>query len=391
MPRTNWTRGARTRAPCCLLAGLLCACLSRGADAPSPIAAVLKPFVDRHVLAGAVALVATKDGVLCLEAVGWADIGAKKPMPADALFWIASQSKSITGAAVMMLVDEDKVRVEDPVARYLPEFEGQKYIVEENGERTVLGKLPRAVMLRDVLSHTSGLPFMSRAEPKIDCLGLRESVIAAALSPLKFAPGTRYDYSNAGINTAGRVLEVASGQRFADFVEERLCRPLGMRDTTFWPSAAQLARLAKSYKPSADNANVVETDIGQLTYPLDSRARGPSPAGGYFSTASDIGRFCRMILRGGELDGKRYLSEDAVRRMTSSQTGDLPQKYGFGWSAGDGTCGHGGAYSTNMLIDVRRGLVFVFMVQHAGFPGDGGKSFEAFKSAAEKLAPARPN
>jgi CubicO group peptidase (beta-lactamase class C family) len=180
----------------------------------------------------------------------------------------------------------------------------------------------------------------------------------------------------------------------------RLFDPLGMNDTTFWPSEAQLKRLARSYKPNARNDGLDEVPITQLTYPLSDRNRQPYPAGGLFSTALDVSLFCRMILQGGIMGGRRYVSESAVREMTSTQTGKLFNQgwgeggYGLGWSTSrraragspaviSGPCGHGGAYATHMGIDPDRGLVTVFLVQHAGYPGiDGAKIQDAFTKAA---------
>jgi CubicO group peptidase (beta-lactamase class C family) len=221
--------------------------------------------------------------------------------------------------------------------------------------------------------------------------------ISYALTPLKFEPGTRYDYSNAGINTAGRIIEVVAGIPYEQFMQERLFTPLGMKDTTFWPTDEQLSRLAKSYKPNARNDGLQEIPITQLTYPPSNRSRGPSPAGGLFSTATDVSLFCRMILNGGAFAGKRYLSQNAVRQMTSTQTGDISKDgvgYGFGFSTNKkmtdpnapapiAACGHGGAYSTNMSIDPTTHLVTVFMVQHAGYAGlDGNKILPTFTKAA---------
>ena len=237
-------------------------------------------------------------------------------------------------------------------------------------------------------------------EPTLDGLPLREAVGSYAMTPLGFDPDSKYQYANAGINTAGRIIEVVSGMPYEDFMQKRLFDPLGMKDTTFWPTEEQVKRLAKSYKPGKDNKGLEETTIGQLRYPLTDRKRQPMPAGGLFSTASDVGVFCQMVLNGGTFQGKNYLSEDAVRQMTSTQTGDLLNQgkgengYGLGWQTsrkcrGDsgpvivGPCGHGGAYSTNMWIDPERGLVTVYMVQHAGYPGtDGGKVRAAFEKAA---------
>ncbi len=377
------------------------------ADAPAAeggkaIAAALQPFVDSHTLAGAVFLVANKDKVLCLDAVGYADVAAKKPIGTDATFWIASMSKPMTATGLMILVDEGKVNVDDPVEKYLPEFKGQMVAVEQDDEHALLKRPAHPILVRNVLSHTSGLPFMSRVQHKIDEFPLAETTITYALSNLKFQPDSKYEYSNAGINTAGRIIEVVSGMPYERFMDERLFKPLGMKDTTFWPNEQQLARLAKAYKPNAAKNDLEEMPIAQLTYPLiGGPARYPCPAGGLFSTAADVGVFSRMILNGGTLDGHRYVSEASVQQMTSTQDGELQNKgkgengYGFGWAtsrkvAGEprpgsgGRFGHGGAYATDMEIDAEHGLITVYMVQHGGYPNDGkAKIGPAFKNAVK--------
>ncbi|MBI5396568.1 MAG: beta-lactamase family protein, partial [Verrucomicrobia bacterium] len=183
-----------------------------------------------------------------------------------------------------------------------------------------------------------------------------------------------------GINTAGRIIEVVSGMKYEEFLDQRLFRPLGMKDTTFWPGATQLKRLAKAYKPAKDGLE--ETTISQLKYPLNDRERQPMPAGGLFSTAADLSVFYRMIANGGCFGGKRILSEEAVRQMTSKQTGDLPTPYGFGFSVGGDKIGHGGAYSTHSSWDKEHRLITIFLVQHAGWSGDGKKILPAFQKAA---------
>ncbi len=354
-------------------------------DSAKGVAAALQPFVDNHTLAGAVTLVADKDEVLSLEAVGFSDIAAGKPMRTDALFWIASQSKPITATAFMMLVDEGKVKLDDPVEKYLPEFHNQWLAVEQDKDHILLKKPKHPITVREILSHTSGMPFKSALEePTLDLLPLREAARSYAMTPLQFEPGTKYQYSNAGINTAGRIIEVVSGMPYEEFLATRLFKPLGMKDTTFRPVEEQIARLAKSYRPGAHKTGLEETTVGQLKYPLNDSKRQPMPAGGLFSTAEDLAKFCQMLLNGGVFQGKRYLSESAVAEMTSKQTGDaLKDSYGLGWSTSGGSFGHGGAYATNMNIDTKRGLITIFLVQHAGFPGDGNHSHGAFKKAAE--------
>ena len=351
------------------------------------IVAALQPFVDRGALAGAVTLVADRERVLSLETVGFADIAAGKAMRPDTLFWIASQTKPITAAAFMMLVDEGKVRMDDYVEQYLPEFKGQWLAVEQDAEHVLLRKPRHPITIRNILSHTSGLPFQSPMEvPTLDLLSMREAAMSYAMTPLQFEPDTRYQYSNAGINTAGRIIEVLSGMSYEEFLNQRLLGPLGMKDTTFRPDRRQLARLATAYRPTADKAGLEATTISQLRYPLNDPGRQPMPAGGLFSTAADVARFCEMVLNGGVFAGKRLLSPAAVTQMTSRHTDTaLAESYGLGWGVGPDSFGHGGALATNMSIDSRRGRITVFLVQHAGFAGDGGNSQAAFIDAVNRL------
>lgn len=366
----------------------------RAEQKSSPIAGVLQPFVESHTLAGAVTLVTDKDKTLAVDTVGFADIAAKKAMPKDAIFWIASMSKPITATAFMILVDEGKVSLDDPVEKYLPEFKGQK-VASGDPKNPVLTMPSHPITVRNVLSHTSGLAAHSPTEtPTLDQGTLAERTKSYAAMTLMFDPDSSYKYSNAGINTAGRIIEVVSGMSYEKFLQEKLFTPLGMKDTNFTPNREQIARIAKSYKPNAAKNGLDETTVGQLKYPLDDPSRQPMPAGGLFSTADDLGKFCRMLLNGGQLDGRRYISEKALRTMTAKQTGDLPTGYGLGWSVDKnpgGPFGHGGAYATNMQVNPGAGIATIYLVQHAGYPNgdEGRKVLPAFQKAATALAPKR--
>lgn len=345
------------------------------AEAPQSLSAILKPFVDKHELAGAVALVADKSKVLSVESVGFADIGGEKAMKADSVFWIASQSKPMTAVAVMILVDEGKISLDDPIEKYLPEFRGQMFVAEKDNEHIVLRKPKHPITVRETLNHTSGMPFKSAIEePTLDGLSFASAVRSYAMTPLLSEPGTVYRYSNAGINTAARLIEVVAKVKYEDFMQQKLFDPLGMKDTTFWPNEAQSLRVAKSYRPDSSKTNLAEFPVSQLIYPLSDRVhRFPMPAGGLFSTAVDTSLFCRMLLNNGELDGKRYLSEVAVKELSKRQTPILvKESYGLGFSVNPDSYGHGGAHATNMEIRSSKGLVLVWMVQHGGFPGEGG-------------------
>lgn len=372
----------------------------RGAD--PKVADSLQPFVEKGQLAGAVVLVASPKEVLTVETAGHSDREAKTAMKADNLFWIASMTKPMTAAALMMLVDEGKVSLDDPIEKYLPEFKGHMVIVEKDKDHVLLKNPKRASTVRDCLRHTSGMPFGSELEkPTIDKLLLKDAVRSYAITPLQYEPGTKYTYSNAGINTAGRIIEVVSKMSYEDFMAKRLFEPLGMTDTTWRLTDAQMKRLAKTYTPSKDKLSLEAMTIAPLAHPLSDPTRQPCPGGGLFSTAKDVAAFGQMILNGGTRGNLRFLSEASVREMTGTQTDDLLNKgkgeggYGLGFSttrkakadgpAVAGPCGHGGAYATNLWINPDAKLVAVYMVQHAGFVGDGGKAKGVFEKAATDM------
>jgi CubicO group peptidase (beta-lactamase class C family) len=372
-----------------LLSSGVCA-IAQTPSSSGGLAAKLQPFVDDGSMAGAVMLVATKDKILDLEAVGYSDLAAKTPMTTGDLFWIASMSKAMTASALMMLVDEGKVSVDDPVEKYLPEFKGQMVLDPKDPTKTP-HPASHPITIREILSHTSGLPFRPLGEKgPLDTRPLAKEIAVYASRPLVSDPGTKYAYANAGINTGARIVEVVSGMPYEQFMQQRLFDPLGMRDTTFWPNADQLKHLAKSYNADSGAMKLKEIPLDQLTYPLDDRSkRFPMPAGGLFSTAIDVARFCQMYLNDGVLNGKTYLSPKAITMLTTKETGPkVTNAYGFGWMVGaDGSFSHGGAFKTYMGVDPAHGLVTVFLVQqgaHWGTP-NGAKIMPTFMQAAQAM------
>ena len=347
--------------------------MAQAQPAAKGIADSLRPFIDNHTIAGAVTLVANKDEVLSLDVVGYSDLTANRPMRPDNLFWIASMTKPVTAVAVLMLQDEGKLSVDDPVAKYLPELGHLK---------TADGK-PAKLTLRHLLTHTSGMAEATPQESKA-ARKLADLIPCYAEKPLKFEPGSKWQYCQSGINSLGRIVEVVSGQSFPEFLQKRLFDPLGMKETTFYPTQDQVARLARSYK--ATDGKLEEATIFLLNgQDPKSRDRCPAANGGLFSTASDYGRFCRMILNQGSLDGKRYLKPESAKSMTTIQTGDLKTGFteGNGWGLGwcvvrkpqgvtamlsPGTFGHGGAYGTQAWIDPVKQVIYVLMVQRSNFP-----------------------
>jgi CubicO group peptidase (beta-lactamase class C family) len=383
----------------CLLQGAL------HAETPPPsIREGLEAFVKEGSLSGAVAIVYQNNQILSEEVVGYRDLKAKDPMKADSLFWIASMTKPITAMAVMMLQDEGKLRIEDPIAAYLPEFENQMLVQEKSGDRVVLVKPSRPVTIRDLLTHTSGLVANPPLDgDALDVLSLKEAVISYALSPLQFEPGTKWAYCNPGINTLGRLVEVVGGEDYATFLKRRFFEPLGMKDTTFWPTAEQLARLATSYQPASDGTGLEPATIKYLTAPYSRQKRAPLAAGGLFSTAADLLKLYTMLLDGGATGERRYLSAESLALMTSDHTGALRSGFteGMGMGLGfqvvrdpvgvtaklsKGTYGHGGAHGTQGWIDPEKKTIHLLLIQRAGLEnGDASPMRLAFQKGAAAL------
>lgn len=358
----------------------------------------MQKFVDDGVIAGAVTLVARREGVVCLDAVGYRDLAAKTPMRVNDLFWIASMTKPFAATCVLMLQDDGKLSVEDPVEKHLSEFKGQWVVADRGKDSFTLKRPARPMTLRDLLTHTSGIGNVEQPRP---ACSLAELVMGYAQQPLQFEPGSKWAYSTSGINTLGRVVEVVSGRPFAEFLDARLLKPLGMKDTTFWPTPAQARRLAKSYQPAESGRGLVEAGISHLKGELTSRERPPLPGAGLFSTAPDLVRFYRMILNGGESGGRRYVSKAAIEQMSRIQTGEFKvgfvegMAYGLGWGVvrepagvtatlSPGTFGHGGAHGTQGWIDANQNLIIVMMIQRLKQQpnGDGSVVRGAFQEAA---------
>jgi CubicO group peptidase (beta-lactamase class C family) len=232
-------RAAGPLAP--LVASLLLVSAVRAESPKLPgVGAALQEQIDRHEIAGAVTMVVSKDRVLHLETTGLADVAARKPMQADTVFWIASMTKPITATAVLMLQDEGKLDVQDPVAKYLPEFANLK---------TPSGQ-PANLTLIQILTHTSGLGEAGGPAAR-EAKTLADLVPLWLAAPMQFEPGSRWSYCQSGINAAGRVVEVVSGMSFDAFLKKRLFQPLGMTSTTFYPGASERARQVTAYAKNA--------------------------------------------------------------------------------------------------------------------------------------------
>ncbi len=363
------------------------------------IPAKMQEFVDQQHLAGAVTVVGTRDGIVSCEAVGRQNLENAQPMAKNSLFRIASMTKPITALGVMLLVDEGKLSVDDAVQKYLPEFRGQLLLASRTPELVTLKKPSRPITIRDLLTHTSGLPGFPEGLADLYAARnrtLAEGVLAVSQQPLQFEPGSKWAYCNTGIDTLGRIIEVVSGQAYEAFLKQRVFDPLGMTDTTFYPSAEQLPRVAMTYdrkdgKLVAAGGHIIGPTAG---------AKYPIPAGGLYSTGADLAKLYQLMLGRGVLGDQRILSEHSVATMTTVQTADLPcgfvpgMSFGFGWAVvkqpegvtgmlSPGTFGHGGAFGTQGWIEPQRGVFYILLIQRVGLPnGDASDMRREFQSLA---------
>jgi CubicO group peptidase (beta-lactamase class C family) len=354
------------------------------------VKAAMQPFVDGGEVAGIVTFIGNQNGVLDVQVLGMADIENKRPMQRDTIFRIASMTKPITGLAIMQLVEQGKVNVEDPVEKYLPEFKGQLLVALKDNDSVVLKKPPRPVAVKDLLTHTCGLgnypPGLADVYQTRNRT-LSETTIAISQTPLMFEPGTRWSYCNPGIDTLGRIVEVVSGMPYDKYLTKNIFEPLGMVDTTPYPTPEQLKRLAVTY--AKEDGKLVPRPGGVLDY--QGGAKHPVPAGGLFSTGDDLAKLYQCLLNKGTLDGHKIIGEHALADMTSVHTGDLKAGFieGSGWGYGVGivkepkgvaenlavgSFGHGGAYGTQGWIDPVNGIYTILLLQRSGLPNSDGSA-----------------
>jgi len=353
------------------------------AESPAPaklqaIAPAMEKAIAQKQAAGIVTL-AMKDGqIIHHEAVGFSNKAKGLAMQKDSLFWIASMTKSVSVTAIMTLVDEGKLSLDEPASKWMPQLGSVKL---ENGRPPA-----RPITLRDLLSHTAGIAFPPR-KPTDGAISLKAYAESLVKAPLAFEPGSAYEYGF-GITVAGRIAEIVSGKKFEDFVAERITGPLGMKDTTFHPNEAQRARIAMTYKLDEETKELVPGYNPFVTSDV-TVTHMTEPAGGLFSTAADMGAFYQMILNSGTWQGKRIVSEASIAEMTKPHSaGGKTLSYGLCWFVNIdsqraapmmpvGSFGHGGAFATNGWVDREHGLVTVYMVQNVLVP-NGGQPRDTF-------------
>ncbi len=365
----------------------------------------VREAIQQGQVSGAVLLLQRKGALALQDAAGFQDVEAKTPMRPDSIFQIMSMTKPVTGVAVMMMVEEGRLRLNDPVERHLPEFRGQLMIQSKTEDSRVLVKPPRPITIRDLMTHTSGLignppPGIAELLRKMD-RPLSEAVAIYAQHPLEFAPGTRWMYSNPGIATLGRLVEVASGMKFEDFLDKRIFAPLGMKDSHVYLPREKRARLAALY--TIRDGKLVKAGGEVLGGDAMKHREGAVYSGPEYSlhsTAADLARFYQMMLNRGTLDGVRILSPASVAIMTADHTSDIPNSgwlpaagFGLTWEVTRAPLGtltgltkgafhHGGAFGTFGWIDPNRDLVGVFLIQHAGSRAEIRDAFIGMATAA---------
>ena len=370
------------------------------------ISQVIQRAIDANEISGAVTLVSRRGHIAHFEAQGLMDIEAQAPMRKDTIFPIASMTKPITGVAVLMLVEEGKVRLTDRVSRFIPEFTDTKVAIPKPVSRGAGGRrrgqapapaiytvpATREITIRDLMTHTSGLGSggagareTARIAPRRSSDTLADHIPTLGAAPLDFQPGTQWAYSGlAGIDTLGRIVEVASGLTFDEFLRQRIFEPLGMKDTAFSPTQDRMPRVVTLYNRTPNG--LVRRELPGW---VDTKTLF-SGGGGLWSTAEDYLQFAQMLVNGGALGGTRLLGLRTVELMASNHVGDLFANagatggragMGFGLTvdvvldavqAGQhrstGSFGWGGAFGTNFWVDRKEQLAGVLMVQTPGGP-----------------------
>lgn len=351
----------------------------------------MKSFVAEGTMAGAVMLVAQHGKVAQLEAVGYHDLETKMPMRSDAIFDIRSVTKPITAIGIMILVEEGRLALNDPVENYIPQYGTTTW--HEQGRA-----IP--ITIHHLLTHTAGLPFFRL--PEIEDITIKRDrtlsdvVDFLAKQKPEFEPGTQFRYSSGGFAILGRLIEVISGKRYEQFIKERIFDPLGMKDSSFFIPAEKQNRVASIYR----------LQNGKLEHwkeieAYSKRAKYPGPEFGMYSTASDLASLCQMMLNGGTLKGKRILSRMSVETMTVNHTLNItsaitkmPVYHGLGWGlSGDpmsdfpltttGSFGHNGAFGAIMWIDPKKELIRLFLEHRLG-AGNESNIFMAMAGSAVK-------
>jgi CubicO group peptidase (beta-lactamase class C family) len=347
-------------------------------------AKTLGPYVDDGRLPGVIAVL-HKDGVEEVACLGYADVAAKRPITLDDPFMQCSQTKGFCGVTAAILIEEGRLNLDDPVSKYLPEFKNPLWFLEKdhmNWTKTFRCDTNAVLTVRMCLNHTGGFPFEVPGKqggvPGGGWSGgmpIRTVAAEAAALPVIFAPGTKVSYSNTGIDIAAAVVEAITGQRWEDFLKERVLDPLGMSNTWFWPTDGQLSRQIEMYKVSPDKPAVHVRENPWQQRPYNGKHVFASAGAGLWTTARDQIKFYKMLMNLGVGDnGVRILKEETVKTLLAVST--RPKEIaGEGYSLGlsapvvddeNGWFGHGGAWGTSCLVNWHRKQLKMWVVQLNG-------------------------
>jgi CubicO group peptidase (beta-lactamase class C family) len=348
--------------------------------------------IDQGQYVGAVTLIAQRGQIVQLKALGYRDVARKDPMQPDSIFQIYSMTKPIVSAAALLLMDEHKLSLDDPVSRFIPQFANMQVLEGENASTARLRPAVRPITVRHLLTHTAGFAAGEKLKgPAVDRMlaadldespSIEATALAVSALPLANDPGTRFSYDGVSTRVLSRVIEVAARMPFDEFLRTRLLGPLRMVDTGFTVPHDQRHRIVEMTSTDAEGrvitAGVELNPAGKMS------GRYPSAAGGLYSTAGDYARFCQMLLNGGELDGVRILSRQTVESMMSNHlthlsppVNEFSDAEGFGLGGyvvldparrgllgSVGQFGWSGAAATWFTIDPQQQLIAILMMQH---------------------------
>jgi len=374
---------------------------------------LIQQYIDSNWIAGAIAIVAKDGNIVYHKALGYDDKTVNKQLQKDAIFRIASQTKAITSVGVMMLYEEGKILLDEPISKYIPEFRKPNVLDKFNAADTTYTVVPakREITIRDLLTHTSGIGYAQIGSPTMNAIYYKAGVVGGiglqpgslladnikklGSLPLVHNPGEKWTY---GLNTdvLGYLIEVVSGMSLDNYFRKKIFEPLGMKDTYFYIPKEKQSRLARLHAKDADNMPVQINVNGAFIrdYPIAEGGSFYSGGGGLVSTAYDYAVFMQMLLNGGDYGGKRLLSPATVHLMTINQIGDISMgrsaKFGLGFQVVTetdearntlplGSFSWGGMFASSYWLDPKNKIVAQFVLQN--YPFARGDIAEKFKVA----------
>ena len=365
----------------CLAAVLIAGCASTEVldnSGTDYAAKVLMPYFEKGELPGAIN-VFYNNGVQEVACIGYADVAKKRPIAVDNVYMQCSQTKGFCGVTVAILVEEGRLNLDDPVSKYLPEF-GVLWVQasESNGIRRLV-KARNVLTVRQVMNHTGGfafeLPYYNKIGGWSRRMPLRSVAAMAAALPIKFEPGTKVSYSNVGIDIGAAVVEVITGKRWEDFLKERVFDPLGMKNSSFWPTDAQLDNKIEMYNVKGGTVAKWRDQSPSMARPYNDDRVFSSAGAGLWTTVEDQLKFYKMLMNlGMGENGVRILKEQTVKDILAKST--RPKGLG-GYSLGltapevdgeDQWFGHGGAWGTNCSVNWHKRQLKLWAVQFCGGP-----------------------